>query len=147
MSILTGIAKLLWLTEEDPSKLRIFFWRLLVSALLMLGALFVVWAIGGVYGTQGFAYADDVDMKITTAIAPINDTLEKIDRVQSTQSGYLERLVKSDLSRLIDNEVRARCSTTTREEKERIKAAIKSYQEDYKAVAEEEYDEPSCDEL
>lgn len=147
MSALTSIAKLLWITEEDPSKLRVFLWRLLVSAFLTLGVIFVVWAIGGLYGTQGFAFADDVETKIVQAIQPVTARLTDIETTQTTQSGYLRRLVKSDLERLIDRELLARCKATKSEEKQRIKSAIDAYQSDYEEVFGDEYDEPDCEQL
>lgn len=147
MSLSTSIAQLLWLTEEDPSKQTLFLWRLVVSSFLSLAVLFVVWAMGGLYGTQGFAYADDVDAKIAQAVKPVTDRLDGIETEQTTQSGYLKQLVRSDLERLIDREILARCNATTSAEKQRIKSAIDAYQKDYDDVFDHEYDEPRCNDL
>ena len=147
MSIVTGIARLLWLTEEDPSKLRVLLWRLVISAFITTGVIFAVWAMGGLYGTQGFAYADDVETKIAQAIKPVTSRLTDIETAQTTQSGYLKRLVKSDLERLIDREILARCNASTSAEKQRIKSAIDAYQQDYNDVFDNEYDEPACGDL
>ena len=147
MSIFTGAAKLLWLTEEDPDVRRVFLWRLVVSAFITTGVIFAVWATGGLYGTQGFAFADGVEAKIAHAIEPVTARLTTIETEQTTQSGYLKRLVKSDLERLIDREILARCNATTSAEKQRIKSAIDAYQLDYEDVFDDEYDEPVCDDL
>lgn len=147
MSLVTSAAKLLWMTETNPDKLRIFFWRLVVSAFITSGVIFAVWAMGGMWGTQGFAYADDVEAKIAQAVQPVTSRLTDIESEQTTQSGYLKRLVKSDLERLIDRELLARCSATTSAEKQRIKDAVDAYQRDYKGVFGDEYDEPGCDDL
>jgi hypothetical protein len=135
------------MTELDPDTRRVFWWRLVVSAFITSGVVFVFWAMGGLYGTQGFAYADDVDTKIMRAVAPVNAKLKMIETEQTTQSGYLKRLVKSDLERLIDREILARCNATTSAEKRRIKSAIDAYQSDYEDVFETEYDEPECADL
>ncbi len=147
MSIFTGIAKILWMTEEDPDVRRVFLWRLVVSAFITSGVLFVVWATGSLYGTQGFAFADDVQTKIAQAVQPVTARLTTIENEQTTQSGYLKRLVKSDLERLIDRELLARCKATKSAEKQRIKSAIDAYQREYKDVFGDEYDEPNCDQL
>ncbi len=147
MSLVTSIAKLLWMTEEDPDVRRVFLWRLLISAFITAGVIFAVWAMGGLYGTQGFAYADDVETKIAQAIRPVTSRLTDIETAQTTQSGYLKRLVKSDLERLIDREIMARCNARTSAEKQRIKSAIDAYQLDYKDVFDNEYDEPACGDL
>ena len=147
MSLVTSIAKLLWMTEEDPDVRRVFLWRLLISAFITVGVIFAVWAMGGLYGTQGFAYADDVETKIAQAIKPVTSRLTDIETAQTTQSGYLKRLVKSDLERLIDRELLARCNASTSAEKQRIKSAIDAYQLDYEDVFDDEYDEPNCDQL
>ncbi len=147
MSIFTNITKLLWLTEEDPSKQTIFLWRLVISAFITSGVIFAIWAMGGLYGTQGFAFAGDVEAKIAQAVEPVTARLTDIETEQTTQSGYLKRLVKSDLERLIDRELLARCNAMTSAEKQRIKSAIDAYQLDYEAVFGDEYDEPRCDDL
>ncbi len=147
MSIVTSITKLLWMTEEDPDVRRVFLWRLVVSAFITSGVIFVVWAMGGLWGTQGFAFADDVEAKIAQAVEPVTARLTVIESEQTTQSGYLRRLVRSDLERLIDRELLARCNATTSAEKQRIKSAIDAYQQDYEAVFGDEYDEPACGDL
>ena len=147
MSPVTSLAKLLWMTETDPNKLRIFFWRLVVSSFITSGVIFALWALGGLYGTQGFAFADDVEAKIAQAVEPVTARLTTIETTQTTQSGYLKRLVKSDLERLIDREILARCNATTSAEKQRIKSAIDAYQLDYEDVFGDEYDEPVCGDL
>lgn len=147
MSIFSEIGKLLWMTEQDPDVRRVFLWRLVVSAFITSGVLFAVWAMGGLWGTQGFAYADDIETKIAQAVQPVTARLTVIENEQTTQSGYLKRLVKSDLERLIDREILARCNATTSAEKRRIKSAIDAYQQDYSDVFGDEYDEPACDDL
>ena len=147
MSIVTSITKLLWMTEEDPDVRRVFLWRLVVSSFITSGVVSVVWAIGGLYGTQGFAFADDVEAKIAQAVEPVTARLTDIEDEQTTQSGYLKRLVKSDLERLIDRELLARCNATSSAEKQRIKSAIDAYQLDYEGVFGDEYDEPGCGDL
>jgi hypothetical protein len=147
MSPITSLVKLFWITEEDPSPWSVALWRLGVSAFMTASVIFVIWALGGMFHINGFALADDVDTKIEQAVKPINDKLETIETAQIAQNGYLEQLVKSDFAVRIDREVRARCSATTREEKERIKSAVDTYQEGYKKVAGEDYDEPECSEL
>lgn len=144
---MTSITKLLWMTEEDPDVRRVFLWRLVVSSFITSGVVFVIWAIGGLYGTQGFAFADDVEAKIAQAVEPVTSRLSAIEKAQTEQSGYLKHLVKSDLERLIDREILARCNATTSAEKRRIKSAIDAYQKDYKNVFGDEYDEPACDDL
>lgn len=133
--------------SENASPRKIFYWRLMVSGFMGLLVLFIVFAFGGIWHLNGFALASDVDTKIAAAVKPINDKLNDIESTQVTQSTYLEQLVKSDFADRIDREVRARCSATTRDQKERIKSAIDTYQVGYKAVAGEKYDEPECDEL
>lgn len=147
MSILTVLTKALWLTEKDPDQWRLFWWRLLVSSAITFGCIFVLWSMGGIWGTQGFALAEDIETQISLALQPMNDRLRTIEDEQTTQSGYLKRLVRSDLERLIDREILARCNADSSAEKQRIKSAIGSYQDDYKAVFGAEYDEPECAEL
>lgn len=132
---------------EDASPRRVFYWRLTVSGFMVFLILFVVFSFGGIWRLDGFAMASDVDVKIAEAIQPINAKLVDIEITQTTQSSYLEQLVKTDFAVRIDREVRARCAATTREEKERIKSAIDTYQTGYKAVAGEKYDEPDCKNL
>ena len=141
---MSNMWKLFWLTEEEPSRRRVFLWRLMVSTFMTLLAIFVIFSFGGIWNLDGFALAGDVDTKIAAAIQPVNDRLNGIETEQTTQSGYLKWLVKSDLERLIDREILARCNTTTRVEKQRIKSAIDSYQKNYKEVFGHEYDEPDC---
>jgi len=132
---------------EDADPRRVFYWRLTVSGFMGLLVLFITFAFGGVWHLNGFALASDVDTKIADAIKPIKDDVRLIKDEQTAQSGYLKQLVKSDFAARIDREVRARCSATTRDEKERIKSAIDTYQAGYKTVAGVKYDEPECDEL
>ena len=141
---MSNMWKLLWLTEEDPSTRRVFLWRLVVSAFMTLLAIFVVFSFGGIWGLDGFALASDVDTKIVAALQPVNDKLYTIEQAQKAQNGYLKHLVKSDLERLIDREILARCNAATSVEKQRIKDHINAYQKDYKEVFGYEYDEPDC---
>ena len=132
---------------EDASPRSVFYWRLTVSGFMGSLVLFVIFAFGGIWHLSGFAIASDVDTKIAQAVEPINGKLDTIETAQTAQNGYLEQLVKSDFATRIDREVRARCSAMTRDEKERIKSAIDTYQAGYKEVAKVEYDEPECSEL
>ncbi|KKK73503.1 hypothetical protein LCGC14_2893170 [marine sediment metagenome] len=141
---MSNMWKLLWLTEEDPSTRRVFLWRLVVSAFMTLLAIFVIFSFGGIWGLDGFALASDVDTKIVAALQPVNDKLYTIEQAQKAQNGYLKHLVKSDLERLIDREILARCNAATSVEKQRIKDHINAYQKDYKEVFGHEYDEPDC---
>ena len=126
---------------------KVFYWRLMISGFVLLLIVHISHISGFIPGFDGVAFAEDVDLKIERALEPINSDLKTIKNAQSKQSSYLVLLVKSDLSRLIDRELRARCSATTRDEKDRIKSAIESYQNDYEEVAGDEYTEPKCDEL
>ena len=141
---MSNLWKLLWLTEEDPSGRRVFLWRLVVSAFMTLLAIFVIFSFGGIWGLGGFALASDVDTKIVAALQPVNDKLYTIEQAQKAQNGYLKHLVKSDLERLIDREILARCNAATSVEKQRIKDHINAYQKDYEEVFGHEYDEPDC---
>ncbi len=111
---------------------------------MTLLAIFVIFSFGGIWHLDGFALAADVDTKIEQAIKPINDKLRTIEMAQTAQNGYLKHLVKSDLERLIDREILARCTASTSEEKQRIKDHIDAYQKDYEEVFGHEYDEPVC---
>lgn len=147
MSFFTSVWKFLWLTEEDPSDRDLLIWRITVSSFMSLIVLFVVFTLGGIWKLDGFAFASEIDDKIEVAIEPITERLTTIEDEQTVQGGYLRRLVKSDLERLIDREVLARCNATTSPEKRRIKDAIDAYQSDYKAVFGAEYLEPRCEDL
>lgn len=147
MSFVTEVIKMFWLTEQEPSAWSVLIWRMVVSSFMTISIIFVIWSVGHLFGMQGFAFADDVNTKIAAAIKPMSDRLDGIETTQSTQSGYLKRLVKSDLERLIDREILARCNATSSAEKQRIKSAIDAYQEDYEDVFGDEYDEPRCAEL
>ncbi len=145
--MLANLVKLFWITEEEPSTWTVALWRLVVSLFMTCSIVFVIWSFGYLFSLGGFAFADDVDIKIAQALTPVTARLNGIETVQTTQSGYLKRLVKSDLERLIDREILARCNATTSAEKQRIKSAIDAYQEDYSDVFGDEYDEPRCDDL
>lgn len=147
MSLTTSVMKLLWLTKEDPSRAEIRNWRLVISAALLSVLAFVAWALGFVWNTEGLAYAADVDKQIEKALEPVGDRLTAIELEQTVQGGFLKTLVKNDSARQIRNELRARCKSTSSEEKERINAAIEKYQADYKTAAGEKYDEPNCEDL
>ncbi len=147
MSDLSTALKFLWLTDEEPTRRQVFFWRLIVSCFMTVSVLFAVWALGGLSGASGLAYADDVDVKIQQAIAPVNTRLTSIESEQTVQGGFLKTLVKNDFARLIRSELRARCKSTSSEEKERINAAIVTYQEGYENAAGEKYEEPDCEDL
>lgn len=142
-----SIAKLFWLTKEDPSGREVLIWRLVVSSFMLLTVLFVVWTLGGLFSLTGFAHTGDVDNKIERALEPITLRLTSIETEQTVQGDFLKTLVKNDFARLIRNEVRARCKSTSSEEKERINAAIEKYQQDFKKAAAERYAEPACEAL
>lgn len=142
-----SIVKFFWLAKEDPSRREVLIWRLVVSAFMSLTVLFVVWAFGGLFSLTGFAHADDVDTKIEQALEPLTISLTSIKQEQTVQGGFLKTLVKNDFARLIRNELRARCKSTSSEEKERINVAIEMYQQDYEVAAGDRYDEPDCENL
>ncbi len=142
-----SIVKFFWLTKEDPSGREVLIWRLVVSSFMLLAVLFVVWTLGGLFSLTGFAHTADVDNKIERALEPVTARLRSIETEQTVQSGFLKTLVKNDFARLIRNEVRARCKSTSSEEKERINAAIEKYQQDFKKAAAERYAEPDCEDL
>lgn len=147
MTFPSSIMKLLWLAKENPSREERLKWRLVVSGTLLFLLLFVLWAIGGVWRTEGLAYAVDVDKEIKLALTPVGSRLTAIETEQTVQGGFLKTLVKNDAARLIRNEVRARCKSTSSEEKERINTAIEKYQTDYEKATGERYAEPDCEDL
>ena len=142
-----SIVKFFWLTKEDPSGREVLIWRLVVSSFMLLTVLFVVWTLGGLFSLTGFAHTADVDNKIERALEPVTVRLTSIETEQIVQGDFLKTLVKNDFARLIRNEVRARCKSTSSEEKERINAAIEKYQQDFKKAAAERYAEPDCEAL
>lgn len=145
--MMENLVKLFWLTDEAPGPHTLFCWRLVVSMFMTLILVFVVFAFGGLWKLGGFALADDIDTKVAEAIKPVNDRLTTIEAEQGTQSGYLKHLVKSDLERLINREVLARCQATDSVAKQRIKDHIDAYQKDYEEVFGHEYGEPDCEDV
>ncbi len=147
MSMLTKILQLFFLTQEDPTRRQRQVWRLIVSTFMTITAIFILWTFGGLFGLSGHATADHVDKKVEKALEPVTRRLTSIEGSQTAQGVLLTVLVKNDFARLIRSELRARCNSTDSEQRERINSAIEKYQDEYKKVAGNNYDQPECTEL
>lgn len=110
-------------------------WRVatLAVALWMLGA-FKQFGLGG-----GFAYADEVDKKIATAIEPIA-------KEQKEQRGVLETLsrqVNEQLANSVASEIRylvgRKCGEQNAVERDRLQREIDRKQDEYVALGKERY--------
>lgn len=110
-------------------------WRVatLAVALWMLGT-FKGWGLGG-----GFAYADEVDKKIATAIEPIA-------REQKEQRGVLETLsrqVNDQLANSVASEIRylvgRKCNEQNDTERDRLQREIDRKQGEYAGLRKERY--------
>lgn len=133
--------------DEDASQRRIFYWRLSMSAFVLLLLFHISHILGWVKGLDGVAFANGVDQQIEEAVKPITERLSAIEIEQNSQGGLLRTLVKSDFVRLINRELLAKCEATTRHDRERISSAIESYQTDYEVIFGERYEEPRCEDL
>ncbi len=130
--------------SDNPKTVRA--WRLTVSTAISLFVFFVVWAFGAFtkIGIDGFAFADEIDTKITIALQPVNKQL-------GVQDGYLKRLVKRGIRVDIHEKCQEWCDETDQRKRQRIRGDLEDLQEQYETITAapgipgKRYPEPDCD--
>ncbi len=120
-------------------------WRMSVVG-VALTALFIGLAgLGWIPRLSGYAYAEDIDFKVTAALVPVNTRLGNIETSQTTQGLYLMRLVKSDIAADIHGDKLLWCKAETQHEKQRLRAGLDELQQEYKDLAGMRCTEPECE--
>lgn len=130
-------------------------WRTNVSIALMVTA-----AIGLMcaFGPFKVAFADDVDLKISTATAKLEQKIQAVADEQKQQNAATNKKLDSiailqarSLAQNVATQIRLtiskRCKTTGFVEREELNREKERLQDEYRAYIGERYIEPRCDEL
>lgn len=148
---LLDFLKSLWPPGPKATAEELSAWRKVVgltSGVALLGVLACFGAFTFM-GIPGNASAADIDVKIAQAMAPVTARLTSIEGKQMTQGTYIERLVKSDISKDIHAEKGAWCRADEAYERQRLRENLDELQEEYEEVAGlgKRVTEPDCDSI
>ena len=133
--------------ENGASPRQWLVWRGSVAGVALLSLFVGLVGLGWVPYLPGYAYAEDIDVKITKALAPVTARLIVIERSQETQGVYLTRLVKSDIAQDIHADKRLWCRADTSQEKQRLRERLDLLQQEYEELAGvgQRVTEPDCE--
>lgn len=124
--------------EERARALRVAFRVVLVG--------YMTWGAGYLasLGLGGFARADEVDTKITAAIAPIAAQVGNVQTVQAQQSEVLKQIRVDQLGTKLRELHRVCCATPRADDisHERLNIEIEQAQREYRALTGERYPLP-----
>lgn len=122
----------------------------MVRVLIRFGVIvFVLWAIGTFsdFGMHGFAMANDVDKKISSAVAPINDQLETLKAQMENSQAMQKRILAAQISSQLRDLNRLRCSTKDQLVRSRMEQDIEAAEQEYRQLTGERYPLAACKDL
>lgn len=126
-------------SPEERARILRMAYRIAVSGALL-------WAYGllAPVGLVGFARADDVDQKITAAVAPIAAQVSNVQAVQVQQSEVLKQIRVDQLGQKLRELHRVCCATPRADDisHERLNIEIEATQREYRALTGERYPLP-----
>lgn len=128
--------------EERRNMARFFLW--------LIVTLHIAWACGWIPGMQGFAFASDVDDKISEAIAPIKDEVREIDRKLTRVEREVIAARIATLEKSLFDLRKAQCTAISRENPEAVEFYGRQMQEvrsQYYSATSREYQAPTCAEV
>lgn len=134
--------------DATPRQVNRWRWNVMMTLLALIG--FAAWAAS----PWGFAYAADIDRKISKAIEPIQGQLTAQGNQLTLMSQQLDQTAedtKEVLIELLATKIRSavvsRCAAVGSLERERLTQQIESLERQYMKRAGERYPLPRCDEL
>lgn len=109
----------------------------------------IAWACGllAPMGLSGFAFGDDIDLKVQAAVEPLRAELGKVaSKVERTEE-MSKRILQGQIAAQLRDLNRLRCTTTDQATRSRMERDIEEAEQEYKLLTGERYPLSACKDL
>jgi hypothetical protein len=129
-------------TPEDRARMLRLAFRIVVTV-------HIAWACGFLapFGLVGFAFGDEIDLKVQAAVEPIRAELGKVAAKVERTEEMSKRILASTLAAQLRDLNRLRCTTQDEHVRMRMERDIEDAEQEYKALTGERYPLAACKDL
>lgn len=129
-------------TPEDRARMLRLAFRIVVTV-------HIAWACGllAPIGLVGFAFGDDIDLKVQAAVEPLRAELGKVaSKVERTEE-MSKRILQGQIAAQLRDLNRLRCTTADQTTRSRMERDIEEAEQEYKLLTGERYPLSACKDL